>query len=221
MTKKVLISLEELTNICENYEKKYIRIGRNEAECFIEEWFDTQPDVMDNGAVVIKQNNCEHVASVEIFGGGIVGGNSVDSSYVVVGVLPKGYGDFGFDLHRAGLRPLNPRGPIGTAGTIFVTEGCSSCFPEEKKDKKLCTCTQANGQRIMCAHCVKRYIEEPGEKVTVEEIWALIQARQGFIKLANKESISSNERKHIMDSAQECNIQIKQKLEYLVSLQEK
>lgn len=98
-------------------------------------------------------------------------------------------------------------------------DDCQFCFPADNpEEKKLCTCTQANGNRITCAHCIKRYIDkgvEPKgkspEKVTVDEIVDLFSEYHKNLIISLSDIPEKNS---IMDI-------IKQKLTYLVSLQEK
>lgn len=97
-------------------------------------------------------------------------------------------------------------------------EYCPFCFPKEKEEKKPCTCTQANGQIITCAHCVKWYIEEPPDKVTVSDIYRLIkdieilhwEKRAGHIAYADA-----------LNQEHDIKLSLDQKLTYLVNLQEK
>ncbi len=110
---------------------------------------------------------------------------------------------------------------------------CPFCFPDAVKSawqenakffteinnirqNKPCTCTQVGSERILCTHCVKRYIEEPREKVTVEDMSFSVSQLESIAY-----SIGQNKRNTTNLDRELLHRSLTETLEYLVSLQEK
>ena len=139
-----------------------------------------------------------------------------------------------------GVKQSNYKNESGTC----CQADCPFCFPEEKP-KEICACTQIGGERIMCAHCVKRYIEKSCEADELANSWELHPEDKGadfemqevkcekvtvieLLELVNKLSsgdlnpnreLNMYRHRHIINKRREILDIFEQKLEYLVSLQ--